>query len=193
MPPRGKVLSPDQVEEVRLHLNAGESIRALACAFGVSRRSIEVVAKTASPDPASLSKHRRKLTPEMAVEIRERRAAGASIAALGAEYGLHPDTVIKTCRGRAWGETGGPVGAPFVRPVPACARFLPGDYVEWWCRGPEGYNVWVACKVLGVTSTRVAVMPLRPVMGKPRAHRQYVRPERLRPRLQVMLGGKPTG
>ena len=181
-------LSWAKVEEIRARRRAGESTMELARAYGVDSSLVRrIVAGRLWTSPPV-----RALSDEQVVTLRERRAAGASVADLAAAYGVKDFVVRDICRGRLWPEAGGPIMEAFARGVPEGARFRPGDIVEWWCRGPDGYYVWVPCEVLAVTAVATYVRPLRPALGKRTTARQRVRLDRLRPRFTVMDGGKPT-
>ena len=56
-----------------------------------------------------------KLTPELVQECRQRRAAGATVAALALEYGITPSAMSKAVRGDTWAAS------------PGRRRYSPGD------------------------------------------------------------------
>lgn len=111
------------VLSIRRRAAEGTSYAALAREYRVSHAAISQIARGVRwahvGGPLQPAKRRRKhgptwapLEPAQVVQIRERFAAGESLAALTAAYRLGQDTASDIVYGRSWPNLGGPIAAP---------------------------------------------------------------------------------
>jgi len=96
-------LNEDDVRTIRMRYSAGESINALARAYGVSNAPIAAIihGKCWTHVEGTVTMHgpvyAGKLSAEQHAEIRKRCAAGERQAAVARSFGIHPSHVSNIC------------------------------------------------------------------------------------------------
>ena len=106
-------LTEAQVTEIRERYSAGENQYALARVFGVDQTTISpllsgktwghVPGAIAAPGPArGAALPQAKLTAVIVAQCRARRAAGETLTALCAEFGISPGALSQAVTGKTW-------------------------------------------------------------------------------------------
>lgn len=122
-------LNDKQVVEIREKRAAGILLSEIACQYSVSSQTISRIclgytyARIGGPRTHEMRVRNRgyrggtaKLNDEQVIEIREKRAAGASLEAIAGQYSVTDSTIARICSGKSYVYLGGPLTGERQKP-----------------------------------------------------------------------------